>query len=173
MSVSQVVIVDYSSEWPALFEVEHKALATVFSPSTVRIEHIGSTSVPGLGAKPIIDILLGTPAIGQIEGRIAQLEHLGYRYFPEFEKDLPDRRYFDRLPQEGVPVHLHAVEVGSAFWREHLAFRDALRGDRVLADRYLELKRRLSRTFGTDRAGYTDAKAPFIREVIHASHRRA
>jgi GrpB-like predicted nucleotidyltransferase (UPF0157 family) len=168
MSAAPVVIVDYSPEWPAHFAAERDAVAKVFSPSSVEIEHIGSTSVPGLGAKPIIDILLGAPTLQLIEEHIAQLERLGYRYIPEFEKELPHRRYFDR-----PSFHLHAVERESAFWREHLAFRDALRSDSALADQYAELKRRLSGTFGADRAGYTDAKAPFIKQVIHANHRRA
>lgn len=168
MSAAPVLIVDYSPDWPAHFAAERDALAKVFYPTAVEIEHIGSTSVPGLGAKPIIDILLGAPNLLLIEEHIAQLERLGYRYVPEFEKVLPHRRYFARQS-----FHLHAVESESTFWREHLAFRDALRSDSALAAQYLELKRRLSKTFGSNRAGYTDAKAPFIKGVVHANHRRA
>jgi GrpB-like predicted nucleotidyltransferase (UPF0157 family) len=173
MGIAPVVIAEYSAEWPVAFAAEREALIDAFRPLAVEIEHIGSTSVPGLGAKPTIDILLGSCSLQEIESRIGQLELLGYRYVPEFEKELPHRRYFDRPPMSGPGVHLHAVVAGSAFWTEHLAFRDALRNSHTLANQYLELKRRLSGTFGADRAGYTDAKAPFIRAVIDEHHRRA
>lgn len=173
MGASPVVIADYSPEWPVIFAIERETLGSAFHPLPVEIEHIGSTSVPGLGAKAIIDILLGARSLEQIEARTGQLELLGYRYVPEFEKDLPHRRYFERQSHGGPSIHLHAVAHGSTSWLEHLAFRDALRSDDALASRYLDLKRRLSRQFGTDRAGYTDAKAPFIRGVIDDYHRRA
>ena len=126
----------YSPLWPAVFEVEAERLAALFAGEDIAIEHIGSTSVPGLGAKPIIDIMLGVPALAVIEARIEALAADGYRYVKEFEVAMPERRYFDK--QEGHPgrFHLHGVVAGSPFWIRHLAFRDALRADPALAERY-------------------------------------
>ncbi|APV50034.1 hypothetical protein BWI17_10270 [Betaproteobacteria bacterium GR16-43] len=156
-----VVIEPYREAWPAAFEQERTRLAAAFAPVDVSIEHIGSTAVPGLGAKPIVDILVGAGSLPAIESRIPALQAMGYRYFPEHEAALPMRRYLDR---DGF--HVHAVEQGSAFWNDHLAFRDALRADARLRDEYHLLKRRLAAKFGADRAGYTDAKAAYIRTLV-------
>lgn len=159
-------IADYSPAWPGVFERERAHLESLFHPLPVRIEHIGSTSVPGLGAKPVIDILLGAGSLAEIESHIPKLTEAGFQYVPEYESELPDRRYFRRPAGDSLRVHLHAVAIGSRFWRDHLAFRDALRGDEALAKRYLDLKRELARTFAHDKGAYTDAKGPFIRRVL-------
>lgn len=163
-----VVIESYSPQWPLQFERERERLVAAFAGDLVQVEHIGSTAVPGLGAKPVIDILLGAASLAAIEARIAALGAIGYRYVPEFEATLPQRRYFSKPAGAGAAVHLHAVESGGTFWREHVAFRDALRRDGALRDGYLALKQRLALQFGSDRAGYTDAKAGFIRAVLDA-----
>jgi GrpB-like predicted nucleotidyltransferase (UPF0157 family) len=156
----------YSPEWPQRFAAEHSALSVIFTAPTFRIEHIGSTSVPGLAAKPIIDILLGAPALAQIEARIPAIEAIGYRYRPEFETVLPQRRYFVKPKDLPRNFHVHAVELESAFWVEHLLFRDALRAQPDLAAEYGALKQELASRHRDDRPAYTDAKAPFIRSVI-------
>lgn len=159
----------YSPLWPAVFDVERERLAALFAGEEVAIEHIGSTAVPGLGAKPIIDILLGCAALGVVEARIALLEAEGYRYVKEFEVAFPDRRYFDK--REGHPgrFHLHAVVVGSPFWTRQLAFRDALRADPALAERYWKVKQRVAARFPNDRAAYTEGKTDFIRGVLQGA----
>ena len=159
----------YSPMWPAVFEIERERLTRIFGADAVWIEHIGSTAVPGLGAKPIIDILLGAPELSIVERKIAELTADGYRYVPEFERSIPQRRYF--VKAEGHPgyFHLHAVVKDTPFWRDHLAFRDALRADAALADEYGRLKRRLASRFPSDRAAYTDAKSTFIRSVVEKS----
>src|SRR5690349_620181 len=95
-----VVIAEYSDEWPRLFDGESQVLRRVFAPDAVDIEHIGSTSVPGMAAKPIVDILLAADSLAHIERRIDRLKSLGYRYIPEFELQLPQRRYFSK-PESG------------------------------------------------------------------------
>jgi GrpB-like predicted nucleotidyltransferase (UPF0157 family) len=159
----------YSPMWPVVFAIERERLTRIFGADAVLIEHIGSTAVPGLGAKPIIDILLGTPDPAIVERKFAELRADGYRYVPEFEKAIPQRRYF--VKPDGHPgyFHLHAVVVDTPFWRDHLAFRDALRGDPGLADEYWKLKRRLAARYPNDRAAYTDAKSGFIRTVIEGT----
>lgn len=161
-----VTLVDYQHEWPERFREAASELQTVFAGLTAQIEHVGSTSVAGLCAKPVLDILLGAQTLAQIESRGSALAGLGYRYRPEYEAELPERRYFVRQEGSGPRIHLHAVVFGSPFWQRHLAFRDALRGDPNLARRYGELKRALALAHAHDRAAYTDAKGPFIAEVL-------
>jgi len=161
-----VEIVAYSPEWPRRFAAERDSLARVFPPDAFTIDHVGSTAVPGLGAKPIVDILIGAPTLAEIEARIPALERLDYRYAPEHETLLPERRYFAKPAHHPRLFHVHAVRADSRFHREHLAFRDALRADAAVAGQYLTLKRALAAHHGRDREGYTDAKAAFIRNVI-------
>jgi GrpB-like predicted nucleotidyltransferase (UPF0157 family) len=156
----------YSPLWPAVFDLERERLAALFAGEDVAIEHIGSTAVPGLGAKPIIDVMLGVSDLAAVEARIAALAAEGYRYVKEFEMAIPDRRYFDK--PEGNPgrFHLHAVVKGSPFWVRHLAFRDALRADPALAERYWKMKQRMAARHPLDRSAYAEGKTDFIRGVV-------
>lgn len=120
-----VLIVDYSTDWPNMFAAEKRALLSALQPDAVAIEHIGSTSVGGLGAKPIIDILAGAKSLPAIEEHIEHITALGYLYVPAFESTIPERRFFVK-PGTGAPTfHLHAVSKAGGFWTDHLAFRDA------------------------------------------------
>jgi GrpB-like predicted nucleotidyltransferase (UPF0157 family) len=167
-SAGLVVIAPYSPEWPKKFASEKKELLSAFLPDHVNVEHVGSTAVPGLGAKPIVDIMLGATSLTVIERRIEDLAAIGYRYVPEFESVLPQRRYFVKPAIGPANFHLHAVETGSPFWVDDLAFRDSLRNDAALARAYLALKQQLAARFGDDPDGYTVAKASFIRGVLDA-----
>lgn len=112
----RVTVVPYDPAWPGRFDEERRALAAVFAGTEAVIEHVGSTAVPGLGAKPVIDIMVGVPVLVAVEGRIPALEAAGYEYVQEYEKQLPDRRYF-RKPHLGPrAVHVHCVVIGSDFW---------------------------------------------------------
>jgi GrpB-like predicted nucleotidyltransferase (UPF0157 family) len=119
----------------------------------------GSTAVPGLAAKPIIDILVGADSLAAVEACIPRMVAEGYRYVEEFNVLIPERRYFEK-----PGFHVHAVSHGGDFWLRHLAFRDALRADPFLRHEYESLKRRLAQARG-DIAAYTDAKTRFIRSV--------
>jgi GrpB-like predicted nucleotidyltransferase (UPF0157 family) len=134
-----VVLEDYSASWPGVFAAERTLLCEIFGLPAGRIEHVGGTAVPGLRAKPVIDILVEA-----------------------FNALIPERRYFDKSGR----FHVHAVAYGGNFWVEQLAFRDALRADASLREEYASLKRRLAQALANDRAAYTDAKAPFIRSVL-------
>lgn len=164
--MSNVVILPYSLEWPANFVVLREELLSVFAPAEVRVEHIGSTSVPGLVAKPVIDMLLGAETLSAIESRIPSIEKLGYSYISKYERELPMRRYFVKSGNDSLRVHLHGVVHGSAIWNEQIGFRDALRAAPVLASQYADLKLRLADEFANDKSAYTDAKAPFIQSVL-------
>lgn len=164
--MSTVVLQPWSADWARHFAAVRASVLALFPPGEVVVEHIGSTSVPGLAAKPVIDAMLGAATLADIESRIRPLREIGYTYVPKYERELPMRRYFTSDAVIPLRVHLHAVETGSDFWRTHLAFRDALRGDPALRDDYQALKRRLARTFAHDKAAYSDAKGPFIRSVL-------
>ena len=159
----------YSPMWPAVFDIERARLEAIFGADAVVIEHVGSTAVPGLGAKPIIDVMLGAAALPMIERHIPDLVACGYTYVPEFEKSIPERRYFSKRHGQPGHFHLHAVVYDTPFWRRTLAFRDALRRDENLAAEYWKLKKRLAARYPNDRAAYTDAKSDFIRSVIEGT----
>lgn len=165
--MARVTVVPYSPAWPALFEAARTELLALFSRQAVRLEHIGSTAVPGLSAKPVLDLLLGAPALAPVEAAIPRLAVIGYEYVPKYERELPERRYFVRAAGPSpagmtLRIHLHAVVAGSRIWHQHLAFRDALRADAALRLEYEQLKRGLAERHGDDKAAYQAAKDPFI-----------
>jgi GrpB-like predicted nucleotidyltransferase (UPF0157 family) len=161
-----VVLAPYSPAWPAMFAAERSTLVELFPPSVFQIEHVGSTAVPGLAAKPIIDIMLGTSALGEVESKITQLLRLGYEYLPEYEQAIPNRRFFAKPKTQPRIFHLHAVIFGDEFWTSHVVFRDTLRANPQIAAEYDALKHALAAKFGDDREGYTDAKTAFIANVV-------
>ncbi|OHX21304.1 GrpB family protein [Chromobacterium sphagni] len=163
-----IFLAPYSPAWPARFQTERRRLLSALAPlaDACRIEHIGSTAVPGLAAKPIIDIMLGLPALAGIKPRIPALLAAGFHHQPQMAAAMPDRHYFTRPAQPPRQVHLHAVALDSAFWRDKLAFPDALRADGHLAAEYEALKRKLAQSMGGHRAAYTDAKSAFIASVL-------
>ena len=174
--MSTVVISPYADQWPAAFASVKEELHAAFAPVDVVVEHIGSTAVPGLVAKPVIDVLLGARALADVEEKIEMLARQGYAYIDKYERDLPMRRYFVKSNVHNLRVHLHAVELGSQFWRNHLTFRDALRADPGLAAGYAALKLRLAVEFANDKSAYTAAKAPFIQSalsILHAENDRS
>ena len=156
----------YSPMWPAVFDIERGRLLEIFGADAVLVEHVGSTAVPGLGAKPIIDILLGAPTLAVVDRHIPQLVETGYRYVQEFERAIPERRYLVKVQGHPGHFHLHAVVYDTPFWRDHLAFRDILRDDPGLAVRYWRLKSALAARHRNDRAAYTEGKAEFIKNAL-------
>ncbi len=169
--MAELVLVDYEPGWPSQFAAVASELGAAFEGESVQIEHIGSTAVPGLCAKPVLDLLLGAQALAVIEDRLPALARRGFVYRPEHETALPERRYFVRAAQALPPfarVHLHAVVVNSRIWRQHIAFRNALRASPALLLQYAELKRALAAAHCHDKLAYTDAKAPFVTRVLAA-----
>ena len=165
MSYPAVVIVEYDPQWPARFEEERRRIAAALGPRAVAVEHVGSTAVPGLGAKPIIDIMVGVRGLGSaLEGCLGPLQSIGYEYVPTL--GIVDRRFFQRGMWPMHTHHLHLAEFGGATWEDYLRFRDHLRAHAEVARQYLELKRRLAASPGIDRPAYSMAKGPFIGEVL-------
>ena len=160
-----LIIADYSDDWPRQFAAERNRLLAAL-PTGFDVEHVGSTAVPDLAAKPIIDLMLGAASLSDIEQVLPLLQGLGYDYRPEHEVALPERRFLAWPMTRPRQFHLHAVEIGSPFWHDHLRFRDRLRADPELAQHYAQLKRALAKRHGDDRAAYTEVKSGFIRDVL-------
>ncbi len=164
-----VVIADYDPGWPELFRAEERLLRETSGGLLNPVEHVGSTSVPGLAAKPVIDIMGGVRKLSDADALIEPLEAIGYQYIPTYEDQLPDRRYFrkpGRAEGRAAQFHLHVVEVGGDFWVRLLLFRQYLRSQPAVADEYASLKRRLAAQYGTDRLGYSEAKTDMILSIL-------
>jgi GrpB-like predicted nucleotidyltransferase (UPF0157 family) len=170
--MDEVVIVQYDRRWPLLFEREAARIREVLEPDLVAtIEHFGSTAVPGLAAKPIIDLLVEVRSLTQAKQvAVSQLKSLGYDYWC----DNPDRQrmfFVKGLPPKGPRTHhVHMVEPDSRLW-EHLLFRDYLRQHPEEARLYEGLKYDLARRYATDREAYTSGKADYIESVMQAARR--
>src|SRR5438045_7182066 len=161
---SQVLLVPYDPDWPRRFDEERRVLAAVFAGAEAVIEHVGSTAVSGLGSKPVIDVMVGVPRLAAVEERIRAFEAAGYEYVQEYEQQLPERRYFRKSEAGTRLFHVHCVVTGSAFWIQHLAFRDYLRAHPDVAADYYTLKEDLATR--VSKADYTEAKSPFIEQVL-------
>ena len=179
-----IVIADYDASWPAMFEDERALIyETVGRDLFVRIEHVGSTAVPGLAAKPIIDMMPGVRSLADVTPDvIARLDRIGWEYAPEYERandvdeGMPERRYF-RKDRDGVRAfHMHLVEHGSEFWLKHLRFRNYLRYFPDERDAYADLKRaiaadyngKMDATWASTELNlhYTERKTAFVEGVL-------
>lgn len=157
----KVNLAEYTPEWVNLFQKEKKLISNKLQDKIVTVEHIGSTSVPGLGAKPIVDILLGVRKISDADGFIPKMIELGYEYRNNFENVMPYRRYFTK---PGF-YHIHTVEVTSEFWRRHLLFRDYMRAHDEIRDAYFKTKSKLAEQEWDDTNDYAYAKTEFIKKA--------
>jgi len=165
---AKVVIVPYDPAWPERFAELGAALRAALGSVALRIDHIGSTAVPGLDAKPIIDVQVSVASFEPVEAYRDPLEGLGYE-FRSWNPDL-SKRYFREKPGERR-THIHVRRAGS--WAEQFAllFRDYLRAHEPDARHYAETKYRLAEQYGEDRHGYTDAKGPVIWEIMQKADR--
>lgn len=160
-----IVIADYDPQWPNLYRIEAERLRAALGDLLVAIEHVGSTSVPGLAAKPRIDIMPGLASEDDLDRTIEPITSLGFEYISKFEDEMPYRRLFTRDLESGrIPVNIHTVAVGSEFWKRHLLFRDYLRSHLDVAEDYARLKRELAPQF-EETNDYAEAKTEFIRSV--------
>jgi GrpB-like predicted nucleotidyltransferase (UPF0157 family) len=157
-----VALQAYDARWPALFIAERDRLFALFPARFIAIEHIGSTAVPGLAAKPVIDILAGVASMAAAGALSSPLCANGYTTSAEFNAALTDRQWFMRWANGHRTHHLHLVVHGGPVWAQRLRFRDALRTDPALAARYAALKAGLAAAYPADREAYTEAKAAFV-----------
>lgn len=157
-----VVVCDYDPEWPRIFEKLRERIGTALGPLVLRIEHIGSTSVPNACAKPIIDLdVVVRPE--EVDAAIAAVEALGYRH--EGDLGIEGREAF-RWTAEFPEHHLYVCPEGSAAFRRHVLLRDYLRAHPEKANEYGKLKKRLAEQYHDDRSKYQDAKCGFVDSLL-------
>ena len=163
-----VTVVEYDPHWPSQFAKQRDQLAHLLGPwLAAPVEHVGSTSVPGLAAKPVIDILAPVIAQAEARGAVSVLENDGWLYWPA-DPNGCWRLWFLRPRPEARTHHLYLIQRDDPHVAELRAFRDALRANRGLRDQYGALKRRLANVFRDDREAYTRAKAHFIDRTLRA-----
>ncbi|MBI4310263.1 MAG: GrpB family protein [Chloroflexi bacterium] len=173
MPSAPVIVVDYDPAWPAQFAELRRVIAAALGDLALAIEHVGSTAIPGLAAKPIIDLDVVIASSECLPEVVARLAALGYAH--EGDLDVPGREAFarqdDRTPWDGTgrawpEHHLYVCPQDSAELARHLAFRDHLRAYPDAAAAYAALKRRLALRFRNDREAYTLGKSAFVEGVL-------
>ena len=157
-----VVLEPYNPAWEKRFESERALIFETLQDLALEIHHIGSTAIPGLDAKPIIDTMVVVRHLDDATQCISALQKIGYTFVDHPEN--VDRRFF----RKGLPRthHLHIVAAGSATMADHLAFRDALRADPALRDQYQELKYTLAIQYKHERSQYSERKSAFVDQVL-------
>lgn len=160
-----VILAPYDSEWESLFEQEKELLLNTFGDRIRAVEHIGSTAIPAIPAKPIIDMSVAVESLGDIDDFIEKLPELGYEYIPE--RRFADRQFFPKGPSECRTHHLNLVEMTSeTAWKNPLSFRDYLRSHEEEREVYRKLKEELASKYADNRDEYTERKGIFIRAIL-------
>ena len=171
--MDKVEIVDYDPCWPEQLAAEAARLRPAFGPSLVTLEHIGSTSVPGLAAKPVVDIQAVVRSLPDMEAITPRVIGLGWTQ-GIFALDPERRLYFKKYDAVGIRTHqLHVYEASHPARAAHLLFRDYLRTHQEEARRYETLKRELALRFHTDRLGYNEAKTDYIAAGVAKAREQA
>jgi GrpB-like predicted nucleotidyltransferase (UPF0157 family) len=157
-----IKIVEYDKDWPARFEFWRELIARALEPTALRIDHVGSTSVPGLAAKPILDVQVSVSDLSDEKAYVPALERLGVQL--RSRDDL--HRYFRPFADRPRDLHVHVCAAGSAWEREHLLFRDYLRANPAAGQVYAEAKREAAVVWADDGWAYTDAKSEVILNTL-------
>lgn len=160
----KIEVVPYDPAWQKAFERESKRVMNALAKNVITIHHIGSTAIPGIDAKPIIDLLVEVKNILAVDERNSSMELLGYEVMGEY--GIAGRQYFRKNNRNSYRTHhVHAFVAGAAEVQRHLLFRDYMRAHSEDAQRYSELKRRLAKEYPTNGKAYTVGKNEFIREM--------
>jgi GrpB-like predicted nucleotidyltransferase (UPF0157 family) len=159
-----VVVVPHDPHWTELYQLESARIRDALGGTVVAIHHIGSTSIPGIFAKPIVDILVEATALSEVDSRRGQMETLGYEVMGEC--GIAGRRYFRKDNANGDRIHnVHTFVAGTPGALRHLAFRDFLRAHPASARQYSDLKRKLAAAHPNSIEKYMDGKDDFIKDV--------
>lgn len=157
----RIAVVPHDPAWAKGFAEEAEAIEAAIAGVPIALHHIGSTAVPGILAKPVIDLLGEVASLAELDGAAGRLEAIGYEALGS--NGIEGRRYFRKRDGAGERTHhLHAFETGSPHIERHLAFRDYLRAMPEVARAYSDLKAQLVRNPATGREAYIDGKAPFV-----------
>ena len=164
-----VKLVEYDPKWKDLYEKEKKLILESIDDVVIDIQHIGSTAIPGMQAKPIIDIMIGLKSIALKKKYENKLNDLGYEFEgwnTEESTNIIYRNFFKKIKNNYRTHHLHLFIVNSEIWNKHINFRDYLIDNKETASEYVSLKYELMRKFPKDRKNYTDAKSKFINMIV-------
>ena len=164
-----VRLLPYDPDWPMYFQAEKDMLRNALGASVLEIRHIGSTAIPGMPAKPIIDILAAVKNLADVSDFIDPLIRLGYQ--DKGDGSVAGRRFFVKGTEAARTHHLNFYEMNSPGWTTHIIFCEYLKSHVKVARQYAELKEKLARMFPTDRASYTDGKEGFVAAVAEKSAR--
>jgi GrpB-like predicted nucleotidyltransferase (UPF0157 family) len=162
----RVVLVPYDPRWPLLFEEAAAELRQALGGAALAVHHVGSTAIPGIAAKPVLDILVIIPSLGACGTLTDSLTRIGYEYRPN--EEIVDRHFFRRTHGTARTHHLSLAEPDSRYATVTLCFRDALREDHALAEAYERLKLELAERYPADRPAYLEGKSAFVREVLRS-----
>ncbi len=160
--IRKVVLSPYDKNWETSFERERDKLQKILGKNCIRIHHIGSTSIPGMYAKPIVDIMPVVADLAQVDIHDEAFERLGYECMGEY--GIPDRRFYWKSKEKRTH-HIHLFEEGNSEIDRHLAFRDYLRENREIACAYSQIKRDLAVQFENDIVSYVEGKSAFIKHI--------
>ena len=160
----RVQLVPYTPEWATLFQTERARLQQALGADALDIQHIGSTAVPDLAAKPILDLGVAVAADSVVSGCIPRLTALGYTY-REY-RGPGEGHFFDQGTEQQLTHYLHLLSIGEPGWRNYLLFRDYLRAQPEARAAYMRLKEDLVSQYAEDRAAYSAAKASFIQHIL-------
>jgi GrpB-like predicted nucleotidyltransferase (UPF0157 family) len=170
-SETMLTLVAHDPAWSARFLTEAERLRAVIGAQVDAIEHVGSTAVPGLLGKPVLDLGLAVSSAAAADACIAPLQAMGYEYRGQYGDD-PRRRYYVRNDAAGQRfAHIHLYILPAPAFAEMLAFRDALRADAALAAAYAAEKQRVAAAVAWDKAAYSREKGPFVERVLAAVRR--
>lgn len=159
-----IFIVPYDPSWPDKFADEARLISEIFQSNLVAIHHVGSTSVPDLASKPVIDILLVVKNLKIVDQKNPDMIQLGYE--PKGEFGIPNRRYFSKGKEDARTHHVHTFEPGAPDVANHLNFRDYLINHPKEVAKYAKLKQKLANDYKNDINSYMDGKHSFIREIL-------
>jgi GrpB-like predicted nucleotidyltransferase (UPF0157 family) len=182
----RVKLEEYNPKWKFCFENEKEKLLHVLGSKGIQIEHIGSTSIPGICSKPVIDIIIGVEKEKQLDSNIIKILTLGYTYVQKYEIILPFRRYFFKLKNPDVTLpkiigfddpdinkgnhedcfHIHMVKISSDFWINQLVFRNYLRNNNQAKKEYENVKKSLAKMEWTSINEYAEAKSQCISKLL-------
>ena len=159
---------NYNENWPKIYASEKVAILSVAGQWIKAIEHVGSTSIPFITAKPTIDICIGVASLEQADQHMLKpLQQLGYEYLQILEKDIPERRYLQKLSSTGEHlVHVHIVIVNDELWNNYVRFRNYLIAHPEESKAYMALKHMLKEKFTYNREAYTSGKSDFIKDIL-------
>lgn len=170
-----VKLVLHNPKWSEFFEKEKQLLKNTFGDTIIAIEHIGSTAIPDIPAKPIIDMNIGVESLEIARGMKEKFEKLGYEHRPfmpgHTKKELKWQELYVKGPESKRTHHAHVTVYGNSYWKNDLLFRDYLRKNSVRTKQYAELKKDLADKYADDRGTYTKSKDQFINETLEMARK--